>query len=49
MTISKEGNIISMNVRKWEFDVIYSLVKEKEHAKALANVMVGYYDTFEED
>ena len=49
MTISKDGAIISLNVNKREFDLIYAAIS---HSKVdcsldLVSVMDGYYQTYD--
>ena len=49
MTISRTGDIISLNMRKSEFDMIHLFLKNVELATIFTQVMEGYLDTYERD
>lgn len=49
MTISKDGGIISLNVRKNEFDLLHTILKSIDLASVFTQVMEGYLDTYERD
>jgi hypothetical protein len=49
MTISKQNNIISLNMRSTEFEMILEVLKTKDYMAHFVQIMDGYLDTYERD
>jgi len=49
MTITKNGNIISLNVNRTELDTLFIMLRDERCGVDFVNVINGYIDTYERD